>query len=176
MSIDPCQVAFSIVNQMHAMMAYWDTRERCLFSNRAYQQWFGKTPEEIASISMHDLLGPELYTLNRPYLQGVMRGEKQIFERTLRQASGVSRRFLATYLPDMEEGVVCGFSVHATELPTLPAPQEWLPICSNCKDIRSPSGVWYPVEEHLFTHSKINFTHGLCPKCLPRYFPACAME
>lgn len=171
MSIDLSHVAFSILNQMHAMVSYWDTSERCLFSNQAYQKWFGKTPDEMAAISMRDLLGPELYELNRPYLQGVMRGEKQIFERTLHHSSGTARRFLATYIPDEEEGVVCGFSAHVTELPAPTASQEWLSICSNCKDIRSANGEWHPVEEYFFMHSNANFTHGLCPRCMPRYFP-----
>lgn len=171
MSIDHSHVAFSIVNQMHAMVAYWDTNDRCLFSNVAYQRWFNKTLEEMATISLQDLLGPDLYALNLPYLQGVMRGEKQVFEHTLARASDEPHRYLTTYIPDVEEGVVCGFSVHVTELPVPPKPMEWLPVCSNCKDVQAATGDWYSFEEYFSKLSKVNFTHGLCPKCLPHFFP-----
>ena len=173
MSVDLCQAAFSIVNHMHAMVAYWTADERCTFSNHSYQSWFGKTPEEMAGISLQELLGPSLYDLNRPHIQGVLRGEKQIFERHLTHStSGVTQRFLATYTPDVVEDVVRGFSAHATELPVQIRLHEWLPICANCKDIQAATGEWHPVEEYLWQHSAITFTHGLCPKCMPRYFPS----
>ncbi len=172
MTMDHCQAAFSILNQMHAMVAYWNADERCTFSNRAYQSWFGKTPEEMAGISMQELLGPALYELNLPHIQGAQRGEMQVFERRLTHTSGVTQRFLATYTPDPAGGPVRGFSVHATELPAQTRLHEWLPICSSCKDIQNVGGTWHPLEDHFSRHSNITFTHGLCPKCMPRYFPS----
>lgn len=177
MTSDYCQAAFSIVNQMHALVAYWNADERCTFSNQAYQSWFGKTPAQMESITLRELLGPSTYARNRPHIRGALRGEKQIFECLLtRSASGVTQRFLATYSPDPEGDAVRGFSVHATELPAELSTQnllhEWLSICSSCKDIRTATGEWHPLEDYFALHSSITFTHGLCPKCIPRYFPS----
>jgi DNA-binding NtrC family response regulator len=41
-----------------------------------------------------------------------------------------------------------------------------LPICSGCKQIRAADGTWQPIEQYLFEHSEVQFTHGLCPKCV----------
>ena len=46
-----------------------------------------------------------------------------------------------------------------------------LPICACCKQIRNDLGVWRPVEEYVSAHSNANFTHSLCPECLPKYLP-----
>ena len=40
-----------------------------------------------------------------------------------------------------------------------------LPICSFCKKIRSKDR-WIPIEQYISSHSKADFTHGLCPECL----------
>lgn len=173
MTSDLCQMAFSIVNQMHAMVAYWNADERCVFSNRGYQSWFGRTPEEMTGVSMQELLGPAAYEVNRRHIQGALRGEKQIFEQHLtHSSSGTTLRFLATYTPDPAGDAVRGFSVHATELPAQTRLREWLPICSSCKDIQTSGGEWHPLEDYFSRHSSITFTHGLCPKCMPRYFPS----
>ncbi len=40
-----------------------------------------------------------------------------------------------------------------------------LPICSYCKKIRDDQGNWKMVEEYICTHSKADFSHGICPTC-----------
>ncbi|MDB6128045.1 MAG: sensor histidine kinase [Verrucomicrobia bacterium] len=46
-----------------------------------------------------------------------------------------------------------------------------LPICASCKQIRDGLGEWRPVEEYVSAHSEANFTHSLCPECIPKYYP-----
>ncbi|RPI06118.1 MAG: PAS domain-containing protein [Ignavibacteriae bacterium] len=47
-----------------------------------------------------------------------------------------------------------------------------LPICSNCKKIRSASNQWDQVEVYIKKNIvDVDFTHGLCPDCARRYFP-----
>ena len=43
-----------------------------------------------------------------------------------------------------------------------------LPICAYCKSIRDDSNYWHRVEEYVGTHADVTFSHGICPKCLPR--------
>ncbi len=43
-------------------------------------------------------------------------------------------------------------------------------ICSDCKKIRDEQMEWIPLEQFLELHLDVEFSHGLCPQCLPRYF------
>jgi len=45
-----------------------------------------------------------------------------------------------------------------------------LPICMFCKKIRNDQNYWQQVESYLSQHSQAEFTHGLCPECLEKYF------
>lgn len=41
-----------------------------------------------------------------------------------------------------------------------------LPICCYCKSIRDDSNYWHRVEEYVSEHADVEFSHGICPKCL----------
>jgi len=44
-----------------------------------------------------------------------------------------------------------------------------LPICMICKKIRNDGGYWEVLENYIREHSEANFSHGICPDCLPGY-------
>ena len=46
-----------------------------------------------------------------------------------------------------------------------------LPICSSCKMIRNGKGNWQPVEVYIKDHSRADFSHGICPKCVHELYP-----
>lgn len=50
-------------------------------------------------------------------------------------------------------------------------PDRLLPICAHCKKIRDGDGGWEPLEIYFQKHFNVEFTHGLCPACMPIYFP-----
>jgi DNA-binding response OmpR family regulator len=47
-----------------------------------------------------------------------------------------------------------------------------LPICGWCKKIRDDEGYWTEVEVYISEHSDAGFTHGICPECAKKQFPA----
>jgi sigma-B regulation protein RsbU (phosphoserine phosphatase) len=47
-----------------------------------------------------------------------------------------------------------------------------IPICAGCKRIRGDTGYWREVEEYLKSRTEAEFSHGLCPECLRKYYPA----
>ncbi|MFC1975030.1 response regulator [Chloroflexota bacterium] len=47
----------------------------------------------------------------------------------------------------------------------------FIPICSNCKQVRDDEGFWQQVEVYVRDHSKAEFTHGICPDCMKRLYP-----
>jgi PAS domain S-box-containing protein len=106
----------ALVEKLPSMVAYWDLAQRCRFANRAYERWFGVSPESLIGKHISELLGP-LYPLNLPYIEGALRGEPQEFEREIPDpAGGPPRHSVANYIPDVADGVVRGFFVLVTEI------------------------------------------------------------
>ena len=108
-------LALQVVDKISAMVAYWDMNQRCHFANEAYQEWFGRSRQEMIGISMQELLGP-LYALNLPHITEALRGNLQVFERTIPLPDGRVKHTLATYTPDIVSGQVVGFFVHVADI------------------------------------------------------------
>ncbi len=71
----------------------------------------------MTGIHISEVLGPELYAKNLPYMEGALRGEPQLFDREIRTPSGSLRYTQASYLPDVGEGgEVRGFFVLVTDI------------------------------------------------------------
>ena len=188
---DPARLALRAINQISAMVAYWDSEQRCRFSNEAYQEWFGRSPAEMVGMHLRDLLGP-LYELNRAHIEAALRGEPQQFERHIPLPQGGARDSIATYTPDSVDGVVRGFWAHVADVTPLRMREAalqraiterdealaevrtlrgLLPICAACKNIRDEQGEWHGMEMYVSAHTEVSFTHSLCPTCMPIYFP-----
>ena len=98
----------AIMDALPAMVGYWDAGLRNRMANRAYVEFFGLTPEQIRGRHASEVLGPELYALNRPYIERALAGEPQLFERTLTDQSGAPRHTQESYIPDVVDGKVRG--------------------------------------------------------------------
>lgn len=46
-----------------------------------------------------------------------------------------------------------------------------IPICANCKNIRTDEGHWRQLEAYIRDHSDADFTHGICPECQMKLYP-----
>lgn len=46
-----------------------------------------------------------------------------------------------------------------------------LPICANCKSVRSDDGYWKRIEEYMEERSDARFSHGICPSCVEKLYP-----
>lgn len=114
--INQNSIGLLVVDQISAMLAYWDRNLVCRFANSAYRDWFGKTKEEmIDKMTIRELLG-ELYVLNEPYILGALKGIPQTFEREIKTPSGELRYSLANYYPNIINGEVLGFYVHVADI------------------------------------------------------------
>ena len=51
-----------------------------------------------------------------------------------------------------------------------------LPICANCKKVRTDIGYWEQVEVFIRDHSNVEFSHSLCPECAKRLYPDFEVE
>lgn len=180
-------IGLAIADHVDAMLAYWDRNLVCRFANKAYLQWFGKSPADmIDKITLPELLGP-LYPMNRPYIEGALRGSRQTFEREILIPAGEVRHSLANYYPDPVEGGVAGFFVHVADITVIKKLElqkerligelqaalgqvktlaGLLPICAWCKNVRDDKGYWKLIEDYVAEHSELSFTHGICQSCL----------
>jgi len=111
-------LALNAIDNISAMVAYWDNDLKCCFANQAYRHWFGKSRDEVIGMFMPDLLG-HLYTLNLPYITEALRGNLQTFEWAIPLPDRSIRHTLATYTPDVVEDQVKGFFVHVADITPL---------------------------------------------------------
>jgi PAS domain S-box-containing protein len=110
---------WAVLDLVPSMLAYWDADLRCRFANRAYEVWFGVSPEGLIGTSLQELLGPALFALNEPYVRGALAGQAQQFERMVPGPRGEQRHSLAHYRPDVREGKVVGIVVQVTDITPL---------------------------------------------------------
>ncbi len=109
----------SLLDFIPGMVAYWDNRLHCVFVNEEHRQWFGKTPAELQGRHVRDMLGATLYQRNRPMLEAVLRGERQLFETLLPKCDGSISHVWVHYIPDVVGGEVRGFFVLASDITVL---------------------------------------------------------
>ena len=106
----------SLIDIIPGVMGYWTVDLHCTFANKGYLEWFGKSPEQMLNISMTELLGEKLLSLNQPYISAALRGEVQRFERTLTKADGTISYAWAHYIPDFINGEVQGFFAMVSDI------------------------------------------------------------
>lgn len=109
----------ALLDVIPGMVGYWNAELRCGFSNRAYQEWFGKSPEMMHGIRIQDLMGEALFKKNEPFMRAALRGEYQRFERTLTKADGSTGYTWAHYIPDRVNDKVRGFFVLVSDITEL---------------------------------------------------------
>ena len=54
--------------------------------------------------------------------------------------------------------------------------QGLLPICMHCMRIRDDKDVWHRIECYLEAHADVEFSHGLCERCLEERYPEIAAK
>jgi uncharacterized protein with PIN domain len=47
----------------------------------------------------------------------------------------------------------------------------FLPICANCKKIRTTDDQWEQMEKYIAQHSLAQFSHSICPECTRELYP-----
>ena len=46
-----------------------------------------------------------------------------------------------------------------------------LPVCASCKKIRMDPAFWADIKTFVQERAKTEFTHGICPDCIEKYYP-----
>ena len=111
----------TVTDHLPALVGYWDAELRCQFANRPYIDWLGRRPEDVIGRHANELVGEIQMAQVRPYVDAVLKGERQSFQRRLqRHGSDQVIDAWGSYIPDFDaSGRVRGFyMLHAdvTEL------------------------------------------------------------
>jgi diguanylate cyclase (GGDEF)-like protein len=117
-TLQTADFALKVADSLDVLLAYWDKDLICRFANCAYEAWFGRSRSELIGMHLQELLG-DLFPLNYAYIEGALAGQVQIFERDIPLLGGGVRNSLASYYPDIVDGVVQGFSVQVTNVTSM---------------------------------------------------------
>lgn len=99
-----------ITDAMPALIAYVDSERRYRFTNKGYEDWFGRPRAEINGRPMEDALGPTLYAIREPFVNRALAGEPVTYEMRMPTAQSSIEYAHATYIPHVaRNGEVLGF-------------------------------------------------------------------
>lgn len=105
-----------LLDSMPALIGYWNKNLINEYGNKAYSKWFGVSPEQLAGMSLCEVIGEDLFKLNQPYIEKVLAGESQVFERTITDKTGKKHYTLASYICDYANNEVKGFFTLITDI------------------------------------------------------------
>ena len=109
----------AIVENVPAMLGYWDTQGVTRFVNREFQATLGLPPDEIIGHQINQLFNevdPLAYQALAPYIDLVMGGKRQEFELPMLTVTGL-RQLRLTLVPDQPTvGQINGFYALAHDI------------------------------------------------------------
>ena len=106
----------AITNNVPGLVSYWDRDMRCRFANKAYFEWWGKTPDEMLGRTVQEIVAPGELFKYEPRMAAALRGEPQHMERSHPLPGGRTGYTWAHYIPETENGSVIGFYVLGTDI------------------------------------------------------------
>ncbi len=115
-----------IIDSSPSMFAYWDREQVNVFASNAFEAWFHVEPNHLQGRHINTLLSADMYERARPHIAAALRGEAQLFERSIPQPDGSVRHALVRYQPFVQDGEVTGFLVEVTDVSMLKQVEESL--------------------------------------------------
>ena len=109
-----------ITDAVPALIACVDAGQRFVFHNRAYEEVFGLTAQQIRGKTLREVMGEQLYETVRRHVDQALAGEEVSYEQTHSLAEGQARDYAMNYFPRYGEGVlreqVVGFYTLGTDI------------------------------------------------------------
>ncbi|MBE9169460.1 PAS domain S-box protein [Pleurocapsales cyanobacterium LEGE 06147] len=106
-----------IADALPILIAYMDSQQRYIFTNQAYEEWFGQTPGGLKRLHLQTVMGLSLYQQVREYVDIVLSGKRVDFEIEVPAEDGSYHCFSATHIPHIvEHGEVKGFFVSLVDI------------------------------------------------------------
>ncbi|WP_067864583.1 PAS domain-containing hybrid sensor histidine kinase/response regulator [Neptuniibacter marinus] len=101
-----------ITDNVPALIAYLDKNLHYLFTNKVYNEWFGKPHGMLNGESIHEVYTDDQYAEVEPYVERALSGESVTFEVWQTNARGEQRYMLKSYVANIDkDGQPDGFFV-----------------------------------------------------------------
>jgi PAS domain S-box-containing protein len=112
-----------ITDTIPAWITYADANQTLRFHNRAYEEVFGMTSEQLQGKTIREIVGEEMYALIRPRVEEVLQGYPVVYERSQKTARSGTRDYVVNYFPrygdGADDGKVIGFYTLANDVTEL---------------------------------------------------------
>ena len=107
----------NLIDAVPVLISYVNKEQRYQVCNKAYEEWFGTTAQQIAGQHVCEVLGEEDYKFCLPYIREVLQGTTVRFESTLNRGSRKVRHVDRTFIPSIgNNGEIEGFFVCVTDI------------------------------------------------------------
>jgi PAS domain S-box-containing protein len=107
----------TITDALPVLISYLDRDLVYRFANGAYQQWFGRTPDQMVGCHLREVLGEESYAERLPLVERALAGEPIASEGRLPHRDGSFHRADIRYIPRIgDDGDVLGIHVLVTDV------------------------------------------------------------
>lgn len=113
---DGAELLRRLVDELPAMVAYWDRDLRLVVANPAYCRFVGRPVDQARGQHFSTVLGEEVHRANLPHLRAALAGERRVFERTLADGRGETRHTEVSYSPDVVDDQVVGIFAMITDV------------------------------------------------------------
>jgi PAS domain S-box-containing protein len=152
----------------------------------AWEKTLGFSREELQSRPMFEFVHPDDLERTREQNRRVKAGGQAIgFENRYLCKDGLYRWLLWNASADLDNQLIYSVARDITERKQADAQREQLvrelqkaladvmelqsilPICMYCKKIRDDQNYWQAVEVYISHHTRTQFSHGICPSCMP---------
>jgi diguanylate cyclase (GGDEF)-like protein/PAS domain S-box-containing protein len=105
----------TVVDEIPAMVAIWDTDFRYRLVNKAFERWRGRPRETVIGKTIAEITGEKEFAISRPWIERAMRGEAVSYEKQYEE--GVVRHVKASYSPlFFDDGSVGGVVAMAQDI------------------------------------------------------------
>ena len=99
-----------VTNAVPALISFVDTERRYRFNNWRYEEWYGRSANEIYGQHIREVLGETGYQAISCYVDRVLAGEEVTFENQVADKHGKTRYVNVKYVPRFDrQGAVEGF-------------------------------------------------------------------
>ena len=108
---------YLIADSLPVLIAYVDHNQCYQFNNRAYEDWFGQSLEEICGSPIRQVLGETAYKQIQDKIETVLSGQEVTFEMQIPYQNTSLRWVKVTYIPHKgENSKVIGFFVLSEDI------------------------------------------------------------
>lgn len=99
-----------IINSVPVLITYRDRNLCYRYVNKAFEEWYGLTPDQVVGRRMTDILDVVAFAKIKPYVDRVLAGEDVLYEGGVRYPKVGDCRVLASFVPHKDDtGNVVGF-------------------------------------------------------------------